>query len=100
MIERAKQLVADADRRSTNVYTSLAKAALWLASIILVWIVVTLSVHCVEYGGYCTANLSIIVEACQVLVVLSVTVMGWHGYKGSRIFHLLRHWNDSGTGEQ
>lgn len=98
LIEAANKFVAEFDKRDTNIYVSLAKMGLWLVSCVLVAVIIACVYRCVYYWGYNTAILTVIVEASQVLVVIAVTVMGWHGYRGSRIFHLLRHWND-GAGE-
>lgn len=74
-------------------YIVLAKAGLWLTSAVLV-LVVVLSLLRLLASGVTTDQLSVIVAACQVLSLVAVTVLGYHGYKGGHMLHTLRHWTD------
>lgn len=68
-----------------NAYVSLAKVALWAVGVVITIVGTT---------ALCSGNYAVAVSACQVMVMLAVSVLGFHEYKGSRVFHLVRHWND------
>ncbi len=74
-----------------RIYTGLAKTGLWASAISLSAVVVR-SVNGALAGD--TAAIGNVIQACQVMSMIAITVLGYHGYKGTRIFHNLRHWND------
>jgi hypothetical protein len=78
----ANKVVAELDKRDTNVYVTLAKAALWLVALLMAAVVL----HCISTGNWQTLT-----QACQVIVMLAVSVLGFHEYKGSRVLHILRN---------
>lgn len=81
----ANRFVSELDKRNVSVYVSLAKAALWLVAVLMVVIIV----NEISYGRL--ARVDHVIGASQVLTLVAVTVLGWHGYKGSRVLHILRH---------
>lgn len=88
LAERADKLVTELDKRDISPYVSLAKAGLWVATAVLV---VAASVALSRGLKGDTGSLGTVVSAMQVLAVIALSVLGWHGYKGNRVFHLLRH---------
>ncbi len=74
-----------------RIYTGLAKAGLWTAATTLSAVIVR-SINGAIAGD--TAAIGNVIQACQVMSMIAITVLGYHGYKGTRIFHNLRHWND------
>ena len=93
-VEAANNLVAELDKCNVNVYITLAKAALWIVAAVLLMLVIAgvtvlardgFTVYAIEIAG-------VVVQACQVAAVVAITVLGWHGYKGSRVLHILRNW--------
>lgn len=81
----ANKLVEALDKRDISGYVTLAKAALWLAGIASLAALVS---ACIQ------RDLGVVCQAAQVLVMLAVSVLGFHHYQGSRILHIIRHWND------
>jgi hypothetical protein len=94
--DKANDLVAELDKRNIGVYVTLAKGGLWVIAVVLLWVVCTMAGGSLVSGTEETARwvgpCSTIVQACQVGAMICITVLGWHGYKGSRIFHILRNW--------
>jgi len=86
---RVATAVADFEREhDTSVYVTLAKAVLWIVSVALVGVVLgctALVVFAKDAG-----QISNVVGASQALVVISLSVLGFHNYKGSHLFHVLR----------
>jgi len=72
-------------------YVVLAKGALWLVSATLFGMVLG-GDWLVSHGD--TAVALAVVQACQALAFIAITVLGYHGYKGHRLLHELRHWSD------
>jgi hypothetical protein len=81
-------------------YVLLAKLGLWLVSINLVSVIV--SVFCFaafqqDFEDALPVRLAMMntsIQACQVLSIIAITVLGYHGYTGTHLLHTLRHWND------
>ena len=90
-VEAANKIVAELDKCNVNVYITLAKAALWIVAGVLLMLVVA-GVALLSRYGFDVGTASVVVQACQVAVVVAITVLGWHGYKGSRVLHILRNW--------
>ena len=74
-------------------YVLLAKTALWVAAMTLFCAIVGGVISAFATGT--TTVLLAVVQACQALAFIVITVLGYHGYKGHRLFHELRHFNDS-----
>jgi len=72
-------------------YVMLSKIALWLVAATLVGIVIGGVIATIHGNTQITLA---VVQACQALSFISITVLGYHGYKGHRLFHELRHWRD------
>lgn len=72
-------------------YVRLAKAGLWATSAALC-LSIGASLNGLWHGD--AAAIGNLVQACQVAAIVSVTVLGWHGYKGQHLLHNLRHWKD------
>lgn len=89
----ADKIVAELDRRNIGVYVSLAKYGLWITSAVLLVIIASGSVVFM-IDGFSSGVAGVVVQACQVAAMISITVLGFHGYEGSRIFHILRHLGD------
>ena len=74
-----------------RVYVGLAKFGLWMCSVTLVLVIVGGLIAAVAGN---TDTIGNVVQACQVLAMVALAVLGYHGYSGTRIFHALRHWNE------
>ncbi len=85
------EIVEKVDGKDGRVYIALAKTGLWTCSATLSAVIV-MGVKKTLAGD--PAMIGNVVQACQVLSMIAITVLGYHGYKGTRIFHALRHWND------
>lgn len=85
------EVVEKVDGKDGRVYIALAKAGLWTCSATLSSIIV-MGVKKTLHGD--PAMIGNVVQACQVLSMIAITVLGYHHYDGTRIFHALRHWND------
>ncbi len=79
------------ESKPAMLYVSLAKSGLWLSSSTLVGVVIG-GVYATLQGNFTMVNN--VVQACQVLTIICVSILGWHGYKGNHILHAFRHWND------
>jgi hypothetical protein len=77
------------ERRNISLYVSVAKLGLWLTSLVLLLVVVTCSFIVVLEGD--ATQISNVVGAAQALTVIALSVLGFHGYQGSRALHILRH---------
>lgn len=86
IIAAANKIVAELDERNVSVYVTLAKAALWAVGVLMT----IATVVAISQG-----NWSVLAQASQVLVMLAVSVLGFHEYKGSRVLHILRNWRVS-----
>lgn len=95
LVVGAKWIVAELDRRNVSVYVTLAKAALWSVGFLLTFIMLRslYSAYGVwtATGMYPDAQLNVVVQSSQVLVLLAVSVLGFHKYEGSRVLHILRN---------
>jgi hypothetical protein len=81
-----------------RIYVGLAKLGLWMCALILTLLIVLMCLagigdRTLIRGASVVSN---VIQACQVLSMISITVLGYHGYHGTRILHALRHWNDEG----
>lgn len=93
MISKAAHTIVDAmERRKINMYITLAKLGLWLTSAVLLLVITGCSILVVFTGD--VEQISNVVGATQALVVVALSVLGFHNYQGSQMFHVLRHWND------
>lgn len=87
----ASQLVHVIEGENGRFYVGLAKFGLWVCALTLAFVI---------FGGLRrafagdTAVVGNMIQACQVLAMIAISVLGYHGYSGNRIFHALRHWND------
>lgn len=88
-MKNLKQMIEDHEH--AKVVPMLAKSVLWTAGVVLIGIVLY-GVTATIQGN--TAHIGHIVQACQVLSLIAITVLGWHGYTGHRLFHELRHWRN------
>lgn len=79
-------------------YVFLAKIGLWVASLTLFCAIIGGVISAFATGT--TTVLLAVVQACQALAFISATVLGYHGYKGHRLFHELRHFNDQTEQDQ
>ena len=90
----ANKVVDELDSRQINVYITLAKYGLWFIAVMLVCIVLS-SVLAACSGNPLDASriqiIGVVVQACQVGAMICITILGWHGYRGSRVFHVLRN---------
>jgi hypothetical protein len=78
--------------KEPKIYPLLAKFGLWLVSLTLFIIMI----HCwtdILFGNN-WQHIGTAIQACQALSLICITVLGYHGYRGHRIFHELRHWKD------
>jgi hypothetical protein len=93
LTNKAQQLIAELDKRNINPFVSLAKAGLFFVSGVCLFIISLCSMFL-----FFDSRLDMIpniVGAAQALTVICLSVMAWHGYKGSQALYLLRHWKDS-----
>lgn len=74
-----------------RVYVGLAKTGLWMCSLTLTFVIVG-GLIAAARGN--TETIGNVVQACQVLAMVAIAVLGYHGYSGTRIFHALRHWTE------
>ena len=82
---RAQQIIDELDKRNINPFVSMAKIALVLASLVFVSVIVF---------GFVSLDKELVgnmVGAAQGLTVIALSVMAWHGYKGSQALYLIRH---------
>jgi hypothetical protein len=82
----ARWIVEELDKRNTNVYVTLAKLAMWIVAAVLTVVLTT---------SLIVWDLSLAVQTSQVIVMLAVSVLGFHEYKGSRILHVIRNWKNT-----
>jgi len=87
----ATKFVSVLEGEHGRVYVCLAKLGLWMTSLTLVFVIVG-GVIAAAAGN--TDTIGNVVQACQVLAMVAIAVLGYHGYSGTRIFHALRHWNE------
>ena len=99
-VKTANKLVEALEKREISPYITLAKAALWVVAIVLTVVLV------IALARFATANYQgcgwffdsqaagVVVHSAQGLMALALSVLGLHQYRGSRILHVLRHWND------
>lgn len=78
-----------------RVYVALAKLGLWVCSLTLAFVIIGGVIAAARGSDGAIGN---VVQACQVLSMIAIAVLGYHGYSGTRILHFLRHWKD-GTPE-
>jgi cytochrome b subunit of formate dehydrogenase len=89
------KLVHTIEGENGRVYVTLAKLGLWMCSVCLTLIIIG-GIRMMISGD--TDTIGNVVQACQVLAMIAISVLGYHGYSGTRIFHALRHMID-GTPE-
>lgn len=89
-LKTPKELI---ESHNAMTYVALAKGGLWLSSATLCGAVIGGIYSAISTET--TQVLLAVVQACQALAFICVTVLGYHGYKGHRLFHELRHWGDS-----
>lgn len=85
--QRAQDIIGELDKRNINPFVSLAKAGLILSSVVFVSVIVA--------GILNPSLIGNVVGAAQGLTVIALSVMAWHGYKGSQALYLIRHLNSS-----
>lgn len=78
----SQKLVDALDKRDTNAYVSLAKIGLWAVTAVLITVTIVAAIR---------QELGVVVQAVQALAFVAITVLGYHGYKGGQILHVLRH---------
>lgn len=86
----ANRIVEELDRRNINIFISLAKIGLALVAFILIG-TISSGIHVALIQGFHIGIMSVVVQACQALAFISITVLGYHGYRGSRVLYLARH---------
>lgn len=87
--EIPKQIANWEEETGVSIYVTLAKAVLWVVSIALVGVVFGCSYLVVFTQD--AAQISNVVGACQALVVVSLSILGFRNYTGSKLFYTLRH---------
>lgn len=85
----AQKLVDELEQRDINPYISLAKLALWVSSLVYVTVIVFAVVQAIAHRD--ASQVGNAVGAAQAMTVIALSIMGWHGYRGSQAFYLLRH---------
>lgn len=90
IVADANKVVEELDRRNINIFISLAKIGLALVAFILVG-TISSGIHVALVQGFHIGIMSVVVQACQALAFISITILGYHQYRGSRILYLLRH---------
>jgi hypothetical protein len=85
------EVVEKVEGPTGRIYIGLAKMGLWTCSLSLSAVISQSITQLVHGDKSAVSNLT---QACSVLSMICVTVLGYHGYKGTRIFHALRHWDD------
>lgn len=93
--DKAQTLIGELDKRNINPFVSLAKLGLCVAAFLCCFVLMLCSMLVVLNSRL--DQIPNIVGAAQALVVICLSVMAWHGYKGSQALYLIRHW---GSGPQ
>lgn len=83
--KRAQLLIDELDKRNINPFVSLAKAGLVLASVVFLLVIAF------GFAKLDPAFMPNMVGAAQGLTVIALSIMAWHGYKGSQALYLIRH---------
>lgn len=89
-VKTPKELI---EAHNAAAYVLLAKIGLWVAATTLFCAIIGGLISAFSTGT--TTVLLAVVQACQALAFIAITVLGYHGYKGHRLFHELRHFNDA-----